>query len=449
MDKFTYFTSALHAGCAGRTHWVTSCFSAMTHEVYDPGKHKLADDDAPKLIRDQAVTYQFRIFRFNKDSHEVGFIHRENEEVKLVSLGELKPMASIFSFTEKTMVNNTVIPTAPEQAIETTYGNILVNWLLFFLPFGLKIPFQTGKLDGGKCDDLVNEKYARSLPKKGEERDPKLIYVDEYLKYQKNASYLDSWSNFATASATLAGLSPNPEVAKFIKTKLKELGHPPSVSELAAIEEQAAKLDKDLFKGTEDENFLSGKNIKVGRKKMFYIYGLEEGFGLSTIVEAPLSEGVKAEDLPDYANALRAASFNRGAQTALGGVGVKRINQIFQAINVRGDDCKDTEGYSYVAYDEKDFFGTYVFMKDGVRIPTEEEAKALLGQLVRIRSPMSCKEKAPHYCAKCVGTEIAMLPNGVHNTLAAISSKEMLIFMKAMHGRSLSTVEYSIERSIS
>ena len=256
MDKFTYFTSALHAGCAGRTHWVTSCFSAMTHEVYDPGKHKLADDDAPKLIRDQAVTYQFRIFRFNKDSHEVGFIHRENEEVKLVSLGELKPMASIFSFTEKTMVNNTVIPTAPEQAIETTYGNILVNWLLFFLPFGLKIPFQTGKLDGGKCDDLVNEKYARSLPKKGEERDPKLIYVDEYLKYQKNASYLDSWSNFATASATLAGLSPNPEVAKFIKTKLKELGHPPSVSELAAIEEQAAKLDKDLFKGTEDENFI-------------------------------------------------------------------------------------------------------------------------------------------------------------------------------------------------
>ena len=61
MDKFTYFTSALHAGCAGRTHWVTSCFSAMTHEVYDPGKHKLVDDDAPKLIRDQAITYQFRI----------------------------------------------------------------------------------------------------------------------------------------------------------------------------------------------------------------------------------------------------------------------------------------------------------------------------------------------------------------------------------------------------
>lgn len=450
MDKLTYFTRALHAGCAGRTHWITSAFSAMEHEVYDPGKHQLVPDDALPLIRDQAKTYPYRIFRLDKDTDEIGFIGRDEEGKEgIISLGSLAPRTPIFNFTEKVTVNNAIIPTAPEEGVETCYGNILVNWLLFFVPFGLKIPFQTGKLDGGKCDDLVNERYARALPKDGEERDPKLIYVDEYLNYQKHASYLDSWSNFATASCSLAGLTPNPEVAKFIKTKLKELGRAPSVSELAAIEEQAAKMDKDSFKGTEDENFLSGKNIKVGRKKMFYIYGLEEGFGLSTIVEAPLSKGVKAEDLPDYANALRAASFNRGAQTALGGVGVKRINQIFQAINVRGDDCKDTEGFNYVAYEPKDLYGTYVFMKDGVRIPTEEEAKSLLGQLIRIRSPMSCKETAPHYCAKCVGTEIAMLPNGVHNTLAAISSKEMLIFMKAMHGRSLSTVEYSIERSIS
>lgn len=101
---------------------------------------------------------------------------------------------------------------------------------------------------------MVNEKYARSLPKK-EDAILKLIYVDEISQVSKECFIPRFLEQLATASATLAGLTPNPEVTKFIKTKLKELGHPPSVSELAAIEEQAAKLDKDLFKGTEDENF--------------------------------------------------------------------------------------------------------------------------------------------------------------------------------------------------
>lgn len=450
MDKFQYFLYAVTMGCLGRTHWVKSAFSPMDHEVYDPGKHRLLPADSPQMLLDQALTYPCRLFRAGdkEGKDEIVFVHwNENAEQVVTSLGTIKPMASLIQFKDKIMINETMIPTANGE-IETCYGNFMVNYLLFYLPFGKKIPFQTGKLDGGKCDKLVNVKFARSAPEKESDRDPNLIYVDEYLQYQKNASYLDNWSAFSTASMTLMSLTPRPEVSKFIREQLKALGHPPTVSELAIIEEQAAKLDRELFKGTEDENFLVGKNYDVNRKKMFYIYGLEEGFGLSTIVEAPLSEGLKADDLPDYANALRAASFNRGAQTALGGVGVKRANQIFQAIRIASDDCKDTEGFPYVAYQASDLTGTLVFGKDGQYIPTPEQANALLGKEILIRSPMTCKEKAPHYCAKCVGSEIAMLPNGVHNTVAAIQSREMLIFMKAMHGRSLSTVEVDTERSI-
>ena len=450
MDKFQYFLYAITMGCAGRTHWVKSVFSPMDHEYYDPGKHRLLPVDSPQLLLDQALTYPCRLFRMKtgEKTDEVVFVHwNEQGEQVTTSLGSVAPMDSLLHFKDKITIDETMIPTAKGE-VETCYGNFLVNWLLFYLPFGIKIPFQTGKLDGGSCDKLVNAKFARSVPEKKEDRDPNLIYVDEYLIYQKNASYLDNWSTFATASMTILSLTPRPEVTKFIQDSLKALGHPPTVTELATIEEQAAKMDKELFKGTEDENFLVGKNYAVNRKKMYYIYGLEEGFGLSTIVEQPLSKGIKAEDLPDYANALRAASFNRGAQTALGGVGVKRANQIFQAIRIAGQDCGDKEGFAYVAIRESDLKGTYVFMKDGVRIPTDEEIKGLLGKEIRIRSPMTCKQKTPHYCATCVGTEIAMLPNGVHNTVAAIMSREMLIFMKAMHGRSLSTNEYDLELSI-
>lgn len=449
MDKFQFFLYAVTMGCLGRTHWIKSVFSPMDHEVYDPGKHQLLPVDSPQLLLDQALTYPCRLFRAGeKDGwDDVVFVHwNENAEQVVTPLGKVKPMESLLNFKDKITIDETMIPTVSGNT-DTCYGNFMVNWLLFYLPFGKKIPFQTGKLDGGKCDKLVNAKFARSLPEKPEDRDPELIYVDEYLHYQKNASYLDNWSAFATASMTLMSLTPRPEVTKFIKESLKALGHPPTVTELATIEEKAAAMDKELFKGTEDENFLVGKNYAVNRKKMYYIYGLEEGFGLSTIVEQPLSEGIKAEDLPDYANALRAASHNRGAQTALGGVGVKRANQIFQAIRIASEDCGDKEGFPYVAYKADDLKGTYVFMKDGVRIPTDEEIQGLLYKEILIRSPMTCKQKTPHYCAKCVGTEIAMLPNGVHNTVAAIMSREMLIFMKAMHGRSLSTEEYDIERS--
>lgn len=451
MDKFQFFLYAVTMGCLGRTHWIKSVFSPMDHEVYDPGKHRLLPVDSPQLLLDQALTYPCRLFRSGEKEgwDEIVFVHwNESAEQVVTSLGKIKPMEPFLNFKDKITIDESMIPTVT-GSLETCYGNFMVNWLLFYLPFGKKIPFQTGKLDGGKCDKLVNAKFARSLPEKDEDRDPDLIYVDEYLNYQKNASYLDNWSAFATASMTLMSLTPRPEVTKFIKDSLKALGRPPTIPELAAIEEKAAAMDKELFKGTEDENFLVGKNYAVNRKKMYYIYGLEEGFGLSTIVEQPLSEGIKAEDLPDYANALRAASYNRGAQTALGGVGVKRANQIFQAIKIIEGDCGDKEGFPYVAYTENDLKGTYVFMKDGVRIPTDEEIPGLLRKELLIRSPMTCKQGTPHYCSICVGTEIAMLPMGVHNTIAAIMSREMLIFMKAMHGRSLTTTEYDPERSMS
>lgn len=448
MDKFEYFCLALKAGCAGRPHWVSSVFSAMEHAVYDVGVHKLLPDDAPDLQKEQAKTYPYRIFRISEDSDALGFIVPGKEGDYLSPIGKAVRLTPLLNFSDRVFVSRELMSNAPEVEQETCYGNIITNWLLLYLPFGNKIPFVFGKTDGGSFDDLVQEKYARDNPPV-EERDPNLIYMSEYHTYQKNAAYMDMWSEFATASVTINGLTAQPEITKFFKTKLSELGRPPTVTELARIEEEAAKLDKALFKGTEDENFLTGKNYKVNRKKMVYIYGLEEGFGKSTIIIDPLSAGIKAKDLPDYSNALRAASHNRGAQTALGGVGVKRANQIFQAVRIASQDCGDKLGYNYITYNVKDLYGTYVFMEDGVRIPSPTEAEALVGKQIRIRSPMSCIEGSPHYCATCAGLEIAMLPFGVHNTIAAINSAEMIFFMKAMHGRSLSTVPFSPLRSMS
>lgn len=446
MNKFEYFCRYMKEGNIGRTHWVISAFSAMRHEVYDPGKHVIPPRDAPILIQENAKTYPGRLFRFKEDSDEIGFLDEQTNE--LVSLGNLPEKHSLFGFVDEITVNQNVIPTADTE-IQTCYGNLMLNWYILYIPFGKKIPFMTGSLSGGKIDDAVNAIYSRTMPKDGEERDPNLIYVDEYKHYQKNVAYLDTWSNIATPSVSIDGLSPNKEVKDYIYGKLKELGHSPTVAELAAIEEVAAKMDREVFKGTEDGNFFVNKNYDVNRKKMYYIYGLESGFGLETIVQQSLEDGIKAKDLPDYANALRAASHNRGAQTALGGVDVKRKNQIFQAVRIAAEDCGDTKGTLFTAFNKRDLEGTFIITGGKSVLLKENEIEQYIGKPIRIRSPWSCKQTAPHYCATCVGREIAMLPDGVHNTIAAVSSVIMLIFMKAMHGKSLKTTKYDRQRSFS
>lgn len=446
MDKLSYILEAIKDGCIFRTHWITSVFSAMEHEVYDPGKHQLLDDDAMLLHRENASTYKYRIFKFEKDSNEIGYITKdENGNDTLISLGKLEKFKSIAGFTEEITVNSSIIPTAVEE-VKTCYGNLLVNWLCLYIPFGTKIPFQTGRLEPGKLNDLILEKYSLTNPVG--DKDPNKIYVDEYLVYQKYLAFLDNLAEIATASCSIAGLSPNPEVSKLLKERMKKIDGNITITDLALIEEEITKLDKDSFAGTEDENFLSTKNIKVNRKKMCYIYGLEEGLGNPAYIDRPLTDGLKPENIPDTANVLRAGSYNRGAMTALGGVDVKRANQIFQDVKVKDEDCGDIEGLEYTPYDIKDIIDSYIFFKNGIRKPTKEEAKDLIGKTIRIRSPITCKTKPPHFCKCCVGDKIAQLSNGIHNTMAAISSREMLLFMKAMHGRSLSTTEFNFERSI-
>ena len=440
MDKvanFQYFLKALKAGNVGRLHWVTSAFSAMEHAVYDPGRHVLPKEDDLQLIKDYAQTYPYRLFRFSESSIEIGYLDPETEE--LVSLGDKPKMEPLFNFQDLVTIDESVLENVT-GTIETRYGNVLVNWLCLVKPFGKKIGFVTGEFDGGDLDKLVMAKYARTPPPaKFEDRLPDLIYVDEYLIYQKHLASMDTWATFAAAAVTLKGLTANPEVSKFIAEKLKEHGGKPTITELALIEEAAAKLDKDSFKGTPDAKFLSKKNIAVNRKKMNYIYGLEEGMGNPTIINTPLSEGVKAEGLPAYADAMRAASYNRGKLTALGGVGVKRANQVFSAIRLAEKDCKDKDGFLITVLNKKELEDTYTWHNGQWVILNADQIAKYVGKQARIRSPYTCKTAAPHFCETCVGLTIAKFPNGIHNFVAAISSREMLLFMKAMHGRSLAT----------
>ena len=165
----------------------------------------------------------------------------------------------------------------------------------------------------------------------------------------------------------------------------------------------------------------------------------QENFGMGIIcaqqVFAHFSErfGLSPDD------AMRAASYNRGKLTALGGVGVKRANQVFSAIRLAEKDCKDKDGFLITVLNKKELEDTYTWHNGQWVILNADQIAKYVGKQVRIRSPYTCKTAAPHFCETCVGLTIAKFPNGIHNFVAAISSREMLLFMKAMHGRSLAT----------
>lgn len=444
MDKRSYFKTCLHAGLTLRKHWILSAFADMVHEVYDPGKHVLPAIDAMQNEIDCASTYPYRIFRMADNSDDLAFISPMNE---LIPMGANPTGGSLFNFREKVLVDAEMYP-GLGASVETCYGNVMVSWLLAYLPFKNKIPFLIGKT-AGNIEAMILDKYSRIPPPSDpSERDPSMIYVDEYLVFQKHLAYLDNWATISIPTVTLAGLTPNKEVATFIKEKLKEKGDGLTVTDLAIIEQEAAKMDKASMEGKPDAGFLTKKNYNVNRKKMFYIYGLEAGFGEETIIKAPLTDGVKAEDLPAYANALRSGSYGRGKQTALAGVGVKRANQIFQAVEIKEPDCGDDVGLKMQVIHANELQGTYIKSAGKWVILNKAQRESYVGKGVTVRSPWSCQTPSPHYCAMCAGEYIAALPRGVHNSVAAISSKEMLLFMKAMHGKSLSTKDFDIGISI-
>ena len=235
-------------------------------------------------------------------------------------------------------------------------------------------------------------------------------FLVNYVVYASvfGGSWLFSHGAIFVQAFSEKALTTSPEVLKRKKElleKYKDKLDDPNV--IVAIEEELIKMDKEYLKGDESEPFLTacgGKVFKECRKKMFIMYGLCAGFVASDGFEFnrdSLESGWRPNTLNIAMNEIRKGSYNRGVETARGGAESKFVLRTFQETKIVEDDCGDKVGMNVKITDTnwKEYIDRYDTANN---VLTEDFLKKNIGNVITIRSPMSCKCK-DGFCFKCCG----------------------------------------------
>ena len=428
MNKHDYFMAACAAEEYRRSAWVISVFAVLRE---DPDKWKTDN-------------YPYRIVQLPTGHW---FVNPENREELLPIEGGVKG-EPLFAPGEKVHLKAHAVSNLHKDA-EVTYGNLLVNFAGVIYPFGDKVEYQLGEITARGMESIIIKRL-KDTPmeltgpeNQNKQRDPKFIYVDEYLKFCDAMFHLGGLATLFVPAGSKKAMTVDPDVIK-LREKLiaenKDRLHDPAV--IAKIDAELVAHDKAWIKGDEAEHFLlSGKAYNIVRKKLFLQMGAEMGLDETQNVDyipQSLNEGWDISKFPAMNNALRAGSFNRGAQTMLGGESVKWLLRASSNMMVTKDDCGSKLGNLFVIDKHTENWVGFSMVSDaGLTKITDENVGEYLGKQVMLRSPMYCKLPKTDFCKVCVGDRLAANPTALSAAVAAYGSAFLALFMAAAHAKAL------------
>lgn len=433
MLRRDFFIQALKARAHLKRDWVNSAFA--------------------KIVEDPNI--------WESDPYPYRIVHTPEGHIGLVpdEEGELVPTEIVDGFAGQPLYRwldaFTLQPgeTANHPSgdpIDTTYGNVFVNDLMLSIPLGAEIPFQTGHVNIGHIESLI-EKRLVDDPEEDDGDSPSppgKIYVREYVEFCDHALSLVGYNQITVQSSSRKALGFHPD-ARATRDALKEKykGRLSDPVVIAQIGQELEKLDKEWLKGDPTEGFFGvneGKYYGKVRKRLYYMFGGEAPFSEGTVmefIERSLEEGIVPEALPVIINSLRQGIYNRGAQTQLGGEATKTIYRMLGTSRITEEDCGTTVGVPFPITEENhtDYVGFYQMKGTTLHLLDTESLKAAIGTSVTLRSPLTCKTEGRNVCKCCVGIALGELSEGLTATAAQVSGKMMSAFLAAMHSKELKT----------
>lgn len=342
-----------------------------------------------------------------------------------------------------------------KQPVITRVGNVLFNYLTVVYAFGSKIPFQLGKVKISKVEKLIIDKLVDDVDDPSQETDDK-IYVRELKRWIKSATALAGLATICVPAATPRTILPHPEAAALRKKLVAQYqGQLHDPAKIAMIAKELERLDREWCAGDPDAGFYqSDKSFGVIRMKMFGLFGAEQNFrqGGYTFIEQPLDEGWNLEQLPAMIDSLRDGSYNRGAQTALGGYEVKTILRTMSGSVISEEDCNALVGLTtnVTQRNVAELLGHTVILPKGDQIKVSaENFQSLVGKTVELRTPGFCKTANNNFCQTCFGDFIADKKQALGVVASELGSRLLILFLKSMHGSALKTVKYEHKLRIS
>jgi hypothetical protein len=433
--KADLFRKAMNAGLYRDFHWCVPAFSIINEK-----------EDAWK-----EDPYLYRIVQ-----HHTGFFFvNEQKELELIEDAVVDEI--IYRFEERLKITPEDTPNC-QAPVETSYGNLLTNWCFLIYPFGKKISYMSGYIKPGQITDIIAPKFTEDPLGGDVEKKPDLFYVSEYLKLSDAVDYMRTFSYLSVQAATPKLLVPPPGIDVFKKQLLEKYdGKLDDLATIADIEKQLLEYDAAFLKGDPGEKFLIGKKSRaIVRKKKFLMHGAETGLEDNAVkgvlIQNSLYEGWDYTKFPDMINSLRAGSFNRGAQTQLGGVSVKWLLRASANLKIAGKDCGSTMGvvYDIVQSNASQLVGRTVLDNGkNVHVDDESHAGAYLGRSILVRSPMYCRYKFTDFCETCLGDKLSISPTGLSVSVSDCGSVFLGIYMSAAHAKQLVTQELILEEIMS
>jgi hypothetical protein len=430
MNKYDLFTKAMQAGLFNKLDWLVSGF-ALSRDNND------------------AEHYSWKI-----TSTPIGYT-TVDDQGGVQQIDDSLPGVPIFRFKEKVVVKVGDIPNCVQDT-ETTYGEILVNWILLVQCFDSKIPYIAGALKISKIENIIVSKF-EATPAKIEDKKADTFYVDEYLKFGKACFSLTSLMKLSVWALTEKNMLP-PDGLKEYKAKLlkENAGHLDDPRVISKISSQLVEYDAKWREGDEGNNFLiSNKSVEVVRSRKFLMLGGEMNVAgdqsKMTLIENSLDEGWDVTKFPEMNNSSRMGSFSRGAETMLGGVEVKWMLRAASNLRMASEFCGTKLGITVdVTKDDLKHLVGFSRITDAGHAPitTQEEAGKYLGQRIMLSSPLYCKLDKTDYCAVCLGIRLSSTPHAIPQAVSAYGSTFMMLRMKAMHGKALSVLNVNIVDSL-
>lgn len=430
MTPHQYLLEAIVAGAHLRSEWVTRAFCVSNIPTSIP------EDNYPYQLIDNEGEYAYV-----KDG---ALVRLEGTDVTKALLVKEHPIELKVGW----------LPNVVTDCI-TSVGNVIANAIMFIYPFEEKFPFLLGKFNIGKIEKQIIDNLYDDVPE-GEEEDNTRFYVHELIKFIDATTSLTGFNSLFVPGSTEYTLGPAPKALARMKELLelhKDKLNDPVV--VAGIQKEIETLDREYIDSDPDVGFYyKDKSFKVVRMKMYYMYGIEKNFtndGTYTLIEKPLDEGWDLSKLPEMSNTSRDGSFKRGAETAMAGEKVKGAFRAMSGTVIDLEDCGSMIGEPIRMYPDKvgKFIGN-TFIINGKLVPvTDENYSTFEGQLMYVRSPLTCNQINGNYCITCIGEFMRGRENTSAARIAEIPADMMGLSMGAMHGKALKSIKVDIDRAVS
>lgn len=429
MELNEYFFKALRANAWRWRIWIFSCFTVS----------KLEGDD----WRSDPFPYRLVV-----ENDRYYFVDPERE-LQLTELAPYSKEYPLFAIEEPVDAPAGTLPNLTEDTL-TTYGNLLFNSAALCYPFGATVPYYNKPGGPDDIESLYNFRAIENLPEG--EPIPEGKVTQQQIKTHINVMYnvISHLGPICVQSTSERMLRVDPEIIALRDRLLAEnKDRLNDITVVADIIKQLVQALRDSYKDDPAAGFLfKNKHFDTILLRTRVMHGVEHSFdgdGTFALITKSLAEGWDFDYFAELNNSTRMGSFNRGANTAMGGEAVKFFYRRFQNSRLHLRDCgsKATVPRYIDPVIKNRFVGNWYVEAGELKEITKDNLGALVGKTLQLRDPAGCKEENGDCCIYCIGENYRKFPTALANIEAVVPSTWMYIYMKKMHGEALKTTKFN------